>query len=225
MFKICTKCRIEKDISEFSKAKTGKFGVRGDCKKCVNDYYKHYYYLENKKKISIKGKKYYKDNCEKIQRYEKEYRDKNKEKIKLRKQKYSKNNKEKIAKRGKIWREKTKNKIKRNSRHRERYMTDIIYKIKHNLKRRIGLALNGKDKAVSTMFLIGCDIDYLLYYLQDKFKEGMSWDNYGKWHIDHIKPCAKFDLSKPKEQKACFHYTNLQPLWAIDNLRKSNIFK
>ena len=50
----------------------------------------------------------------------------------------------------------------------------------------------------------------------------MNWDNYGQWHIDHIRPCASFNLLDPIEQKICFHYTNLQPLWAEDNLKKSN---
>ena len=61
-----------------------------------------------------------------------------------------------------------------------------------------------------------------MYHIQNKFTEGMLWDNYGLWHIDHIRPCSKFDLSKPKEQRKCFHYSNLQPLWAIDNIRKGS---
>lgn len=60
--------------------------------------------------------------------------------------------------------------------------------------------------------------------MQLQFKDGMNWGNYNYngWHIDHIKPCALFDLSKEEEQKKCFHYTNLQPLWGIDNLKKGD---
>jgi hypothetical protein len=58
--------------------------------------------------------------------------------------------------------------------------------------------------------------------LEKQFTKGMNWKNYGKWHIDHIKPCASFDLSLEHEQKLCFHFTNLQPLWAKDNIRKSD---
>jgi hypothetical protein len=72
------------------------------------------------------------------------------------------------------------------------------------------------------MILIGCSMDELKIHLSSMFKEGMSWDNYGKWHIDHIKPCASFNLSDPAQQKECFHYSNLQPLWAIENIKKSD---
>ena len=64
-------------------------------------------------------------------------------------------------------------------------------------------------------------MNFLQCYLEGKFTEGMTWENHGKWHIDHIKPCCSFNLEDEEEQKKCFHYTNLQPLWATDNLVKS----
>lgn len=70
------------------------------------------------------------------------------------------------------------------------------------------------------MELIGCSISFLRGYLEAKFTEGMSWDNHGEWHIDHIKPCASFNLLDDEEQQKCFHYKNLQPLWAQENLSK-----
>ena len=76
------------------------------------------------------------------------------------------------------------------------------------------------------MELVGCTIEELKIYLEKQFKEGMTWENRGiVWHIDHIKPISKFDLTNEEEQKKCFHYTNLQPLFAIDNLRKSNKYQ
>jgi hypothetical protein len=69
---------------------------------------------------------------------------------------------------------------------------------------------------------MGCSIAYAYAYLEAQFAEGMSWENYGEWHIDHIRPCASFDLEDPVQQRECFHYTNLQPLWAKDNLSKSD---
>jgi hypothetical protein len=74
----------------------------------------------------------------------------------------------------------------------------------------------------NTMELTGCTTEELIKHLSSKFTEGMTLDNYGYWHIDHIKPCDSFNLEDPEEQLKCFHWTNLQPLWAIDNLRKGS---
>ena len=106
---------------------------------------------------------------------------------------------------------------------KQRKLHDISYKILCNLRSRLNLAIKGYHK--STLKLLGCSIKVLRKHLQSKFQPGMSFSNYGKWHVDHIKPCASFDLSKPEEQLLCFHYTNLQPLWAIDNLRKGDKYE
>jgi len=87
---------------------------------------------------------------------------------------------------------------------------------------RIRASLKGKNKIKHTEQLLGCCFINFKKYLESKFSEGMNWDNYGSWHIDHIIPCAAFDLSKPEEQVKCFHYTNLQPLWKKDNLSKGS---
>lgn len=103
---------------------------------------------------------------------------------------------------------------------------DDIWKLKNRLRVRVRCALkaqkyNGRAvKSKGTMVLIGCTPRALRTHLQEKFTEGMGWHNYGKWHIDHIRPCASFDLTCKSQQQACFHYSNLQPLWAIDNLKK-----
>jgi len=81
-------------------------------------------------------------------------------------------------------------------------------------------AIKGGQKCKKTMEILGCSLSFLKDYLESKFQSGMTWENYGKWHIDHIRPCASFDLSDPKQQRICFHYTNLQPLWAEDNVKK-----
>ena len=78
----------------------------------------------------------------------------------------------------------------------------------------------GANKKASTMEILGCTAEDFKNYLENKFREGMIWENYGTWHIDHINPCYSFNLTKDEEQKRCFHYTNLQPLWARENLIK-----
>jgi hypothetical protein len=88
-------------------------------------------------------------------------------------------------------------------------------------------ALHKAKKSESTIELTGCTIDELRVHLSSLFLPGMTWDNYGKygWHIDHVKPCAAFDLTDPEQQKECFNYTNLQPLWAVDNLKKGKTWE
>lgn len=86
---------------------------------------------------------------------------------------------------------------------------------------RINEAMHGRIKAGRTMELVGCTAAELRDHLESQFQPGMSWENYGEWHVDHRRPCASFDLLDPAQQLECFHHTNLQPLWALDNLRKS----
>jgi hypothetical protein len=73
-----------------------------------------------------------------------------------------------------------------------------------------------------TFEYVGCNLQELREHLEKQFWEGMTWDNQVEWHIDHIRPCASFDLSIEDERHKCFHYTNLQPLWAHDNLSKGS---
>lgn len=95
-------------------------------------------------------------------------------------------------------------------------------RIANILRTRIGIALSGRCKSASTLNLLGCDLEHFRFHLESQFTEGMTWENHGEWHIDHIQPCASFNLEDEDEQRKCFHYTNMQPLWASDNLRKSD---
>ena len=97
-------------------------------------------------------------------------------------------------------------------------------KLPHIIGKTINMKLKkaGAKKSQATAKYLGCTIAELMTHLENQFQEGMSWDNHGfyGWHIDHKKPCASFDLTDEEQAKQCFHYTNLQPLWAEDNLRK-----
>jgi len=112
---------------------------------------------------------------------------------------------------------------------KKRYLKCPQHKISTCIRTRIKDALTYNritsiKKTQRTEKLLGCTIEECKTYLESLFKEGMSWNNYGYrgWHIDHIIPCSAFDLTELKEQKKCFHYTNLQPLWAKDNLSKGS---
>ncbi len=107
---------------------------------------------------------------------------------------------------------------------KDRCKTDPEFKLLKTLRSRLNSALKSKNaiKSTKTLDLIGCSTSFLMGYLDAKFTEGMTWENHGEWHIDHIKPCAKFNLLIEDEQRKCFHYSNLQPLWAKDNLSKAD---
>lgn len=116
-------------------------------------------------------------------------------------------------------------------RNRERLMAyqkarlnDPKWRLIHRLRLRLTETLSAKNikKAVSITKIVGCSGEFLKSYIESRFKPGMSWENRSEWHIDHRIPCASFDLSKPDQLRACFHYTNLQPLWRADNIRKSD---
>ena len=179
--------------------------------------------LNNKEKTAIYDKKYRENNKEKIKKRIKLWREKNKERIAEQRRGYYQKNKQHILQWCKQYREENKEKINITKKiyRKKRYSDDINYQMKDKLRSRIRLVLKNKIKKTgSTIDLLGCNLEYFRKYFEQKFTKGMSWDVIDKIHIDHIKPCASFDLSKPSEQKKCFHYTNLQPLWAKDNLSK-----
>lgn len=154
-------------------------------------------------------KEYYEKNKKRISEQKKQYRKKNKDKISEQKQNYYINNKEKINEYKRRW--------EKNKRD-----TDIFFKLKQSVRHRINTIFSRTNmvKSKSSYELIGMDIVLLKKYLEEQFTVGMSWDNYGDWHIDHIIP-----LSSAKTEKELYklcHYTNLQPLWAKDNIKKSN---
>ena len=98
---------------------------------------------------------------------------------------------------------------------------DPMFRVITNLRIRIWQVLVRNSKSAKTMILLGCTVEFFKEHLEKQFDEKMSWENYGKyWHVDHIKPCASFDLTKPEEQKKCFHWTNLQPLEGRENESK-----
>jgi|TARA_E500000318_G_scaffold94438_1_gene93786 hypothetical protein len=114
-----------------------------------------------------------------------------------------------------------------NNEYMKEYRKVPENKLVINQRKRISQALRGILKSNHTLDLLGCSAFELKAHLESKFQDGMSWDNYGRdgWHCDHIRPCASFDLSDPKQQEECFHYSNLQPLWAKDNLSKKDKYK
>lgn len=117
---------------------------------------------------------------------------------------------------------KAKNPEKVRAYKRKRYYGDLEFRLAHLIRSRIQKAVKRGRKGAKSQALLGCSIARLRAHLESLFLPGMSWQNYGPkgWHIDHIRPCAAFNLLDPEQQRCCFHYTNLQPLWAKENHQK-----
>lgn len=124
----------------------------------------------------------------------------------------------------KVYNQDEKNIERRNQYWRNRYQNDLKYRVKQTMGNRLrATLLTGKNNQ-RIEDILGYSIEQLMEHLEFQFKEGMSWDNYGEWHIDHIKPIDSFDFIsyEDEEFKKCWSLENLQPLWAEDNLKKSN---
>ena len=164
----------------------------------------------NKEKRKASNKAWYEANKEKIKARSKAWYEANKEKKKASSKAWSEANKEEIKAYQKVYKKK-------------RYKEDPVYRLLKNMRRGLCKVLSGKAKSSHTMEYVGMSPDELMNYLENKFTEGMTRDNYGKWHVDHIRPLASFDFTGPDREEQlhiAWSHTNLQPLWALDNIRK-----
>jgi hypothetical protein len=198
--KTCTKCSLEKPLNNFVKNKRQKDGYHYICKPC------HKLYKEqNKDRIQNRHKEWLNNNKEYISSYNKQYNINNFEKKKQSIDKWWKNN----PNYQKEWKSK-------------KYNSDIEYRIKDNLRSRFYNAITNQFKIQSIIDLLDCSVNELKHYLESLFKPEMTWDNHGEiWEIDHIISCSKFNLTEEKQQKECFHYTNLQPLFKTTKIAES----
>jgi len=188
--KICTKCSVEKPLSEFYKDSTQKDKHAGKCKKCAKNYYSHYY-SNNKEKILNYTNQWSLDNKEYKRELMKQYNIKVKETKKVYMEQYCLDNKEKLKQ------YRLDNKTHRNEYMNEyvqkRKKNDPIFKLKHNMRARLWALLNSKGwkKQTSTIKTVGCNWNTLKQHLETQFDDKMNWGNYGEyWEIDHILPLA-----------------------------------
>ncbi len=199
-------CKIEKQYSNFNKCKGGKNGLHNHCRNCQKIVRKNWY-IKNREAEIKKSAEYA-----------------GTEKAKVARNKHYEANKETILEKNRIRRTTPHARNLANIARNKIYHSDMSFRISVNMRSRMRQALKNNVKVNTTIALLGCSIEELKSYLESKFSNGMTWDNYSYkgWHIDHIKPCDSFDLSDYEQQKICFHYSNLQPMWWKDNLSKSN---
>lgn len=212
--KTCSKCKETKELTEYSKCKSRKDGLQAYCKSCKSEEQKKYYGI-NQDKYKFQRNEY----C-------KEWRKKNKDHLKEYEQKRKNNIERKNSKRISTmeWHRrnrKTRQQYENNYR-KNKLKQDPIFKFKIRNREKINKIFkkNGYSKRISTHQILGCSFEYLKLHIERQFKKGMNWDNRDKWHIDHIIPMA---TAKTEEDVIRLnHYTNLRPLWAEENLSKSD---
>lgn len=206
--KVCNKCQTERPKSEFSKQAREPDGLRRTCKVCIAVDTKAYY--EKNKEIMLTKQKSYRSALKASnENYNKDRNIKYKDKIKTYKAEYYKKNKAKII-------------AHNNSNQLIRRKTDDLYRLACNIRTLIGGAIRngGYSKNTKTTNILGCSFEEFKVHIESQFTEGMCWDNRDLWHLDHIYPVSRaenedhlIDLN---------HYTNFQPLWAEDNIKKGN---
>jgi len=150
------------------------------------------------------------------------YRQSNRERIREQQRRHYAFHREAILASNRAWVEANRDAVQnyRTNYCKSRRREDPVYRLQCNLRCRFRNALKRNFKSGSAVRDLGCTIPELKLYLEARFAPGMTWDNYGAWHVDHIKPLASFDLTDREQLLRACHYTNLQPLWAGDNLRK-----
>lgn len=152
------------------------------------------------------------------------YRKENKERISQSKREWYFRNKESHLKKMRLYRKTNRDKLRTKKRQyvRRKVLSDKGFKLSRNLRTRLYIALKNNQKRGSAVELLGCSIEEFMLYLENQFEEGMSWDNYGDWHVDHVIPLSSFNLEDETKLKEACNYLNLQPLWASDNLSKGD---
>ncbi len=192
MNKTCCDCGKTKPIDDFGNDRFNKDGKCYNCKNCRNEKAR-LWKRENKEKIKIRPE------------YAKLWRENNKDKCK----KYLSDNR-------------IKRNAQRRKRHSVRYKEDDVYRTSMILRRRFLRQISAKYKKDNILTIIGCSVNEFNLHIEKQFTSDMSWKNKGKWHFDHIIPCAHFDLTNYNEQLKCFHFTNYQPMWGDENSSKND---
>lgn len=248
--KKCKECQAEKELVEFHSHPNTKDRKSHKCKSCLREYAlankarineKNKIWRENNKgKLNTYNKEYYKQNKEKAKFNKQRHREENKEYYSEYNKKHYQENKDKYKESAKKYYEQNKEKQKEygkehyqeNKEHyaeyyKEKYNSDPDFKLAKIIRSFCFRVTNAvkEDKELRSLEYLGCSLAEFKAHIESQWQEGMTWENHSKdgWHIDHIKPLDWF-IKNSDDPWQANHYLNLQPLWAEENLSKSNKF-
>lgn len=180
---------------------------------------------EQKERKRVSDAQYYRNNAEKVKAQRRDRYWANPEKARASTLEYQAKHKASTIARATAWNKANREKRRlikaRNMRTRKK--RDLGFRLEQALRKHLWRVLKRGSKSARTIELLGCDVLWLVAWLETHFLPDMTWENWGVlWHVDHIRPCAAFDLEDPAQQKLCFHWTNLQPLYAWENMQKQD---
>lgn len=199
--KDCIVCKLSLPITCFHKNSNKKDSLQTSCIDCKNNYR-----ANSNGAYKQRAFEYRTENADKIKARCKNYYEKNKEAHKARAKRFKDSNPE--------WHS-TYAKVRRK--------TDIQFKLQDVIRRRLRTSLGVIKGGITNLLKTKGSTAYeIQIHLESLFKEGMTWNNHGEWHVDHVKPLKLFDLTDPEEVLKATHYSNLQPLWASENLKKGS---
>jgi hypothetical protein len=215
--KNCTKCNLQKEGSEFNICKRNKDGLQYRCRSC-NSSESAKWHKENPVLARENRKKFVAKNPDYDREWKKRHRENNPEKVRLARQDSYQRHKDSENASNRVWHKKNPDYTK------EKRKSNVNYRLGLLIRHRLYLALKSGNyrKTGSAVKNLGCTIPELKVHLESRFQPGMTWGNQGEWHIDHIWPISKFDLQDPGQLAMACHYTNLQPLWAFENISKGD---
>lgn len=218
--KICTKCKVEKDVSEFRLRKGHPRSWCRACEKARDAEYK----AENRELLRGKEAARRSEMGDGYAAYRREYYQQNCEKLSAKAVDAYWENRDKILAR--IATPEGRAVARRNMQaFRSAHEFDPAYQMVVAARKRMWHALHSHGKPAKTRELLGCSSEELVKHLENQFRDGMTWENWGThWEVDHIRPCASFGLSDPNQVRVCFHFSNLQPLLRVENRQKGSLY-
>lgn len=202
--KYCSRCDRTKPTTDFNKDRSQQDGLGRNCRDCRKDYGRRWF--KNRGKEQRRESGFY--TCPQRAAYQAEYYRNNRERCDQQKRRWLADNIDKH-------RASTREAMRRRR-------ATAKGRLENNVSRAVHRALKGRKNGEPSFALLGFNVEVLMAHLERQFQRGMTWENYGKWHVDHIRPLASFTYSEPSDPdfKRAWALTNLRPLWATENISK-----
>lgn len=220
--KPCSRCKIPRALTEFRKDTWASDGLESACKGCVAEYAARYR-EKNRERLRVEARERYRKDPAKFLARTRKYASENKEKCAADAKAWRSRNLERAREKARRYHERNRDKILKARRDaRQAKSKDGVWRMNNSIRVALSCFLAGKKTGMKWTCALGYTLDELRLDIESKFKPGMSWENYGEWHLDHRRPLSSFSVEGPDdpEVRNAWALSNLQPLWRLENLVK-----